>query len=162
MRTDASALQLELQRISSPQDDRVRRLLAASDGYLESLYPPESIHADPIEVLTGDSAGFFAGFVGGTAVACGALKFVDGDIRYGEIKRLFVDDVFRGRRFGTAVMKQLERFARENEIAVIRLETGTRQPEAQRLYASLGYRIREPFGSYWNDPLSIFMEKSLL
>jgi len=44
---------------------------------------------------------------------------------------------------------------------LLRLETGTRQPEAIGLYRATGYVEIQPFGSYRADPLSIFMEKRL-
>ena len=43
----------------------------------------------------------------------------------------------------------------------MRLETGTKQPEAIALYRKFGYVERGPFGAYKPDPLSIFMEKRL-
>jgi putative acetyltransferase len=50
---------------------------------------------------------------------------------------------------------------RSSGIALARLETGIRQPEALGLYRRLGYVERAPFGAYVEDPLSLFMEKRL-
>jgi putative acetyltransferase len=44
---------------------------------------------------------------------------------------------------------------------MLRLETGIKQEPAIRLYESAGFRRRGPFGSYRDDPLSVFMEKPL-
>jgi putative acetyltransferase len=44
---------------------------------------------------------------------------------------------------------------------VLRLETGTRQPAAIALYERAGFRRRGPFGSYRDDPLSVYMEKPI-
>ena len=44
-------------------------------------------------------------------------------------------------------------------IAMVRLETGVLQKAAIGLYESLGYCHIQPFGSYLDDPLSLFMEK---
>ena len=153
---------LELVRIDRADDARVRGLIEASDAYYERLYPPENIHTEPLSALLGDSAAFFAGFLGTQAVACGAVRLCEQDVAYGEIKRLFVDEARRGRQFATVVMQCLERFALERGVLIMRLETGPHQPEALRLYRRLGYFERGPFGSYRADPLSIFMEKSLL
>ncbi|MFN7104339.1 MAG: GNAT family N-acetyltransferase, partial [Pseudorhizobium sp.] len=43
----------------------------------------------------------------------------------------------------------------------IRLETGIYQPQAIGLYRAYGFIDIPPFGSYGEDPLSIFMEKRL-
>jgi putative acetyltransferase len=59
-------------------------------------------------------------------------------------------------------MAVLEGEARAHGLSVVRLETGTRQPEALGLYRALGYTDRGPFGEYpTDDPLSVFMEKLL-
>ena len=151
----------ELQRIVSAEDARVIHLVNASDAYLQALYPPESNHAEPLDVLVGRSSAFFAGFLGESAVACGAVKLRNDDGRYGEIKRLFVAEPMRGRGYAKTLMQRLEQFALEHGIGTIRLETGTLQPEALELYRRLAYVERGPFGRYRPDPFSVFMEKTL-
>ena len=59
-------------------------------------------------------------------------------------------------------MRFLEDELRQRGVELIRLETGVRQPEALGLYRKLGYRERGPFGAYRPDPLSVFMEKSVV
>jgi putative acetyltransferase len=44
---------------------------------------------------------------------------------------------------------------------MLRLETGIKQDAAIHLYENAGFRRRGPFGSYRDDPLSVFMEKPL-
>jgi putative acetyltransferase len=58
-------------------------------------------------------------------------------------------------------MEALERNARERGISTLRLETGIHQPEAIGLYEKLGFRKRDRFGEYPDDPVSVFMEKIL-
>lgn len=41
------------------------------------------------------------------------------------------------------------------------LETGTRQPEAIRLYETEGYQSIDCYGEYAGDPLSVCFEKRL-
>ena len=67
----------------------------------------------------------------------------------------------RGRNVGRLLLQRLEAVARNNGAALLRLETGTKQPEALALYRSAGFIETAPFGAYQPDPLSIFMEKSL-
>jgi putative acetyltransferase len=66
----------------------------------------------------------------------------------------------RGRGIGRAILAAIEQ-ALCGRVAVLRLETGVKQPAAIGLYESAGFARRGPFGSYRDDPLSIFMEKPL-
>jgi putative acetyltransferase len=152
---------LEMRRVSDLTDTEIAALVAKSDNYLSSLYPPESNHAAPLEALVGAGSAFFAGYVDNQLVACGAVKLAEDDTTYGEIKRLFVDEQYRGKRLATAVMKHLEEHLISNNVNVARLEAGPKQPEALGLYRKLGYTERGPFGAYQADPLSVFMERKL-
>ncbi|MEM8983420.1 MAG: GNAT family N-acetyltransferase [Pseudomonadota bacterium] len=151
-----------IDRIHDPHDGRLTALLAKSDAYLDALYPPESNHTEPLAVLVQPGSAFFAGFINDVAVACGAVKEANDDIRYAEVKRLFVDDDYRGRNLAVLMMEYLERFVRARGIAMVRLEAGPLQPAALGLYRRLGYHERGPFAGYVADPLSIFMEKALV
>ena len=155
------AEKLRMQRVRNLDDPDVLALVAESDKYLGSLYPPESNHAEPLHVLVGEDSAFFAGYVGEQLVACGAVKLVADDVPYGEIKRVFVDEKQRGKSLATAVMQHLEDYLSNIGVKVVRLEAGPMQPEALGLYRKLGYVDRGPFGSYRTDPLSVFMEKTL-
>ena len=153
---------LEMRRIWNFMDSDVSSLIAKSDEYLSSLYPPESNHAEPLDALVGKDSAFFAGYIGGQLAACGAVKLVEGNTTYGEIKRVFVEEQYRGKGLATAVMQYLEDYLVSIGVKVVRLEAGSLQPEALRLYRKLGYIEGGPFGPYKSDPLSVFMEKNLL
>ena len=58
-------------------------------------------------------------------------------------------------------MQHLENHLVGLGVRVARLEAGPKQPEALGLYRKLGYTERGPFGPYADDPLSVFMEKTL-
>ena len=143
----------------APTDPRARRLVDELDRLQLSLYPAESNHLDPIETLERDNVTFVAAFVGAEVVGCGAVKRMPG--RYGEIKRMYVDPGARGRGVGRALIEALESSLLADGIAVARLETGVRQPEALALYERCGYVRIPPFGAYREDPLSVFLEKRL-
>jgi putative acetyltransferase len=59
------------------------------------------------------------------------------------------------------LLDALEDAARLRDIDRISLETGIKQPEAIGLYRASGYQDCPPFGSYNDDPLSLFMTKRL-
>lgn len=145
----------------SPHDPAAQRLLRASDEYMAALYPPQSNHLEPAAALSPPHAQFFGAFVADELVACGAFKRMDDDGIYAEVKRVFVDSLFRGRGLAGQMMEHVESRARASGLVLMRLETGIHQPEALRLYRRLGYRLRGPFGKYRPDPLSLFMEKQL-
>ena len=73
---------------------------------------------------------------------------------------MFVVPEARGRGIGRAILATIEA-ALPAHAAALRLETGIRQEAAIRLYEAAGFRRRGPFGSYRDDPLSVFMEKPL-
>ncbi|WP_374371884.1 GNAT family N-acetyltransferase [Dongia sp.] len=145
-------------RLEGPTDPEVLALLTASDAYYAELYPAESNHLVDPATLAADASAFFVARLDGSVAGFGALLLQDG---YAEIKRMFVDPRARGQRLGKVLLETLERHARNLGIALLRLETGIKQPEAIGLYRSAGFREIEPFGKYGPDPLSIFMEKSL-
>jgi GNAT superfamily N-acetyltransferase len=100
---------------------------------------------------------FVVARLGERAIGCGALRLLDAHTA--EVKRMYVAPA--GRRQGVArrILMDLERRAREFGYCAIRLETGIRQPEAQRLYESLGYQRIAAFGPYAGNPLSVCYEK---
>jgi putative acetyltransferase len=102
---------------------------------------------------------FLIGRLANRPVACGAIRPLDGDV--GEVKRMFVTPDVRGRGLSKRLLAALEGAARQMEYVTLRLETGTGQPEAIRLYESAGYHRIEPYGTYIDDPRSVCFEKRL-
>jgi putative acetyltransferase len=145
-----------------PTSPGARRLIALSDAGMSLLYPPESNHFESPEALTLPNVRFVGIHVANELVACGAVKLLQDDDRYGEIKRVFVLPEQRGKGLARAIMATLEGELLHEGYRLARLETGIAQPEALGLYRALGYRERPPFGGYRPDPLSVFMEKPLL
>jgi putative acetyltransferase len=144
----------------SPNASGVADLLAESDAFAAALYPAESNHMIGVADLVAPGASFFVARIAGRAVGCGAV--VTGrEPAFGEIKRMFVRAEARGQGAGRMILQALERAARDAGVWVLRLETGVANTEALALYKRHGYLTRGPFDSYTEDPLSIFMEKSL-
>lgn len=137
------------------------RLLRQSDEYMASLYPAEANHMESVDDLQSPRAALYGCYIDGVVAACGAVKVMEDDGRYGEIKRLFVDAPFRGRGLSTALMARLEDHLLNLDVDIVRLEAGISQPEALGLYAKLGYSKRPAFGRYAANPWSVFFEKRL-
>jgi len=156
---EATDMVRESIRIEAPDQPDVLRLLAASDAYHMSLYPPESLYLLDPAALRAPGVTFYVARLDGAAVGCGAiLRRSQGEA---EIKRMFVAPAARGRGLGRRILAVLETEARRSGIGRLRLETGTRQPEAVALYRAMGYRDVPPFPGYKDDPLSVFMAKEL-
>ncbi|HEX4674641.1 MAG TPA: GNAT family N-acetyltransferase [Steroidobacteraceae bacterium] len=146
---------------TDPESDSAQALIAMSDTYMTALYPAESNHLESAKALKAPNVLFLGCFLHDQLVGCGAVKILSDDGRYGELKRVFVLEGHRGKGYSKAIMEKLEGHLKNNGIALARLETGIRQPEALGLYKRLGYVERAPFGAYVEDPLSLFMEKRL-
>jgi putative acetyltransferase len=153
----ADALTLEI-RTESPLSPDARALIDASQTALEAVYSADEIFTLDPEELAAPNAQFLVARVDGKAVGCIAL--VD-NLRYGELKRLFVDAAARGLGLGQRLVAEAEAAARDVGLRVLRLETGPELVPAVKLYRSLGYRERGPFGDYADLPCSLFMEKRL-
>jgi GNAT superfamily N-acetyltransferase len=101
---------------------------------------------------------FLVGFApdGRPMCAGGVKRLPDGAC---EIKRMYVVPEGRGRGLGLALLAALEDAARQLGYAVARLDTGPRQPNAERMYRNAGY---EPVANFNGNPVaSFFGEKQL-
>lgn len=146
-----------IQQISVNRPD-VQMFIRTLDAYQERLYPSESNHLDSIEIL-GKPNVFFVGAVEENVLkGIGGVKVFEA---YGEIKRMFIPEKFRGKGIGKNIIQALETHLIQQKIFRAALETGIHQTAAIRLYETMGFTRTGPFGSYTQDPLSIFMEKKL-
>ncbi len=130
-------------------------LVLELEDHLAARYPAESRHGFSVERLVAQGVDFFVLRSDGVPAGCGGVLFVTGEGEpYGEIKRMYVPDAFRGRGFGRRILAHLADHARARAVTLLRLETGIDQVEAIGLYASMGFRRCPPFGPYRDDPLS--------
>ena len=174
---------ISLERIVGAEADH---LLVLSDQYMASLYPAESNHLVSSESLRTGDAVFLGAFISSTmslctetadqpaktdelrsgseigeCIGCVAARFYR-EAGYAEIKRLYVQEIYRGRGLSRTLMSAIEAEILAEGIDCARLEMGIHQLEADALYRSLGYRDIQPFGDYLVDPLSQFLEKAPL
>jgi putative acetyltransferase len=145
--------------LESPDQPEVIALIAELDAYQDTLYPPESRYATDLASIEQANVLFaVARDDSALAIGCGAIVFNDG---YGELKRMYVRPGNRGRGLAKKILAALEAQAMARDCRALMLETGPRQPEAIGLYELHGYVRRGPFGTYKDDPLSVFMQKHL-
>jgi GNAT superfamily N-acetyltransferase len=140
----------DVQWLTAEQQDEVR---ARYDGKGEPGTPPSAADISVVLVARDEE---------GTALGCGALRDLGDGVA--EVKRMYVVPAARGRGVSKVVLAGLEDVARERGWATLRLETGTKQPEAIGLYSRAGYRPIEAFGAYVDAPDaedSLFFERIL-
>lgn len=95
-----------------------------------------------------------------SAVGCGGICAFDDD--EAELKRMYVVPAMRGRGISRLLLGELEAAAARAGFGWIRLETGSRQPEAIGLYESAGYEPIPCWGAYVRDPDSVCLRKRLV
>jgi putative acetyltransferase len=144
--------------VERPDQADVHALLLSVRTWSDGLYPPESRHGLDLEAYAHPDVALFIAREGGVLLGCGAYR-LQGD-GSAEVKSMFVMPGARGRGIGRAILAAIEDAVR-GRVTTLRLETGIKQDAAIRLYESAGFRRRGPFGSYRDDPLSVFMEKPL-
>jgi len=95
----------------------------------------------------------------GKPIGCGAISMYDFNTM--EIKRMYVSPEVRGQRIGEKILSELEDWSRELESIKCILFTGSRQPEASKLYQRNGYSPIEKYGKLKAIPDSLCFAKDL-
>lgn len=78
-----------------------------------------------------------------------------------EVKRVYVDDGYRGRGLAKAALGAVETSARGLGAVRLLLQTGKLQPEAMGLYERRGWHRVRPYPPYDTDPFSVCYGKDL-
>ena len=138
-RNDLPALMALLQRV-------VPLMLAAGNLQWDENYPGQLVFERDVE-----NTQLWVAEVGGVIAGVAAIT-TDPEPEYAQagldieepavvVHRLAVDTAFRGTGVGRALMQQAEHIAIERGISVVRVDTGMQNPETQRLFPRLGYRL---------------------
>lgn len=98
---------------------------------------------DPSDDLRDDSGFLLVVRDGAQAVGCGGVRFVGPGA--GEITRVYIDPVARGRGVGRSLIHELESMSAERGLHTLRLTVRSDLAEAHRLYQRLGYVPVVPF-----------------
>ena len=146
---------VEVRRVAGTEP-AARELVAAMFAEVSEMYESglaEAPSAHP-EELSHPGGGFVLLMDDGRPVAGGGLKRIDDHAC--EIKRMYVVPDARGRGLGGELLAALEALARDLGYVVARLDTGARQPRAQRLYERAGYVSvpdynGNPYAAFWGE-----------
>ncbi len=143
----------------SPLQDEIRELVEQLNAYLLTLSPPEAVFHMTVEEMSHiDTTLFVARNDDGRAIGIGALKR-HGQI--GEVKRMYTLPDWRGKGIGRSILNAILHQARAEGLKRMVLETGTRHPEAWRLYERGGFTRCGPVLDYPDTGHSIFYELAL-
>lgn len=140
-------------------------VLALLDEHLTDMFatsPAESVHAlDHAALLDPRITFFTARDASGTLLGCGALSTLGP--QEGEIKSMRTTAAARGRGVARSVLLAVLAEGRSRGLVRLSLETGAEDyfAAARRLYARHGFVECGPFGSYAEDPHSLFMTLEL-
>jgi putative acetyltransferase len=148
------AMHIEIDDITRPA---VLALLNEHLAHMNELSPPESMHALDVSKLKAPDITFWTAWEDGALMGCGALKALTAG--HAEVKSMRTPQARRGRGAGRALMQHIVDIARGRGYHRLSLETGS-QPAfepAQKLYEAFGFTRCGPFGSYTEDPNSVYM-----
>jgi GNAT superfamily N-acetyltransferase len=145
------------------EDQPAASLVDAMRSEISALYDQLDLDAPDMPKAGANELGpprgtFLVGFdASGRPVCCGGLK----DLSDGacEIKRMYVIPQARERGLGRQLLEALERAAVELGYGIIRLDTGPRQPSAERMYRRAGYN---PIGNFNANPVASFFGEKIL
>ncbi len=142
----------------SPADKETQRLISKLNAFNLSLYTADQCHLESPEQLINHKADMVGAYLGGRLTGIGALKQMDG---YAEVKRMFVEDDYRGKGIAEKILTALEEIAAKNGNHLARLETGSRHTAAIKFYTRMGYYRIKQFGDYPVNDVSVLMEKNI-
>jgi putative acetyltransferase len=147
--------------VDDPRRDDIRALLEQHLAFVQSVTPPEHVHALDLDGLLDASVTFFTVRAGDKLLGVGALKQLDPE--HAEVKSIHTAASARRRGVGRAMVDHLLAVAAERGVRRVSLETGTMDAfaPARSFYADAGFAPCGPFGDYDESPTSAFMTRSV-
>lgn len=151
-------MRIELDDLSRPA---VHELLREHLANMHELTPAERVFALDLSKLQSPDITFWTVWEDELLLGCGALKELSPT--HGEIKSMRTPVQQRRRGAGRAILIRIIETARQRGYEWLSLETGAHRAflVAQGLYRSVGFQYSGPFGSYEQNPHSVFMSLRL-
>lgn len=148
---------LRLKRTNSTQRDFIA-LIRDLDAYLSITDGDEHAFYDQFNKID-KIKNVVVAYEDEIPIGCGAIKEFSADSM--EVKRMYTSPNGRKKGIATAIIKELERWAKELGYTKCILETGKRQHDAIALYQKVRYQIIPNYGQYIGVENSICFEKDL-
>ncbi len=134
---------MEIRFVTAESAD-FRALAAALDAYYFTLVGDIQLqYAEPNRPENMNA--LLVAYEDATPAACGAWKAVDGETA--EIKRIYVQPQYRRRGVASALIRALEEDIACSGRHKLILETAVDTTSSHELYLSLGYKLRDYYGS---------------
>jgi len=148
-------------RLDDLSGTEIAKLLLEHLQCMAEVSPPESRHALDLGQLRQPEITFWTAWEGVTLLGCGALKELDP--RHGEIKSMRTATTHLRKGVASKLLKHIVNEATRRGYRRLSLETGSMRyfEPARRLYAKFGFEFCAPFGSYIEDPNSVFMTREI-
>jgi DNA-binding MarR family transcriptional regulator/N-acetylglutamate synthase-like GNAT family acetyltransferase len=121
------------------------------DATFDTGFDPGDVTAD-LALFRAPVGAFVLARIDGEPVACGAVQTIEP--RVGEIKRMWVDDLWRGAGLGRRMVVELETIIGGMGHHTVRLDTNGALTSAISLYERMGYQAVEryndnPYAHHW-------------
>lgn len=150
----------QIERVTRPEGP-VTEILERHFDLMRATSPEESCHVMAPDSLFASGAVVLVWRDGSRVLGIGALKPIDAT--HGELKSMHTLAEARGRGIACAILRALVAEARDLGLSRVSLETGSSSEfaAARALYSREGFADCPPFGSYTEDPLSVFMTRTI-
>jgi putative acetyltransferase len=151
-------VKIQVDDLSGPE---IVALLLEHLRCMSSISPPESCHALNLQELRKPDITFWSVWDGDQLAGCGALKELDP--AHGEVKSMRTAKTYLRKGVASFVLNEIIREAKRRAYRKLSLETGAMPyfAPAHALYCKFGFVRCGPFGTYHEDPNSLFMTADL-
>lgn len=158
MTESLSPIEIRLDDLRGPE---IAELLGEHLRCMSAVSPRESRHALDLEKLRAPDITFWTAWTEGKLAGCGALKQLDS--AHGEIKSMRTASGYQRKGVASLLLQRIILEARRRACRRLSLETGAMPyfHPAHALYRKFGFAPCAPFGSYREDPNSLFMTMEL-
>ncbi|UJA21605.1 GNAT family N-acetyltransferase [Thermoleophilia bacterium SCSIO 60948] len=146
---------------ADPRDEDAWTLVGAMEAEIDGLYGDRDGSIHGITATAGEMSPPDGGFIvvrdSGRPVGCGGFKRIGDGVC--EIKRMYLRPESRGTGLAADLLAAIEAEAKRAGFVLARLDTGDRQPAAERLYTGAGYREIDDYNG--NEVARHWYEKEL-
>jgi putative acetyltransferase len=142
-----------------PTNSQAVALIEKLNQYQIGLYGLAACNLETPEALVQNNAFMVGAYREDTLIGIGAVKLFE---QYAEIKRMYVEEPYRGLSIAESILNTLEEHVKQQGIGRLFLETGNLQQAAIKFYKKSGYCLVESFGDYKPNPVSRYFGKTIL